>query len=95
MALRWAATTFCETEKNFRRVTGYQHLWMLKAHLDDEDGALAGDHIWWISDVGKFRQHYPEWRLRYDLPMICAEIHGHNAERWAARLTGAPPSRAR
>ena len=41
MAVRWAATTFCETEKNFRRVTGYQHLWMLKAHLDDEDGALA------------------------------------------------------
>ena len=31
MAVRWAATTFCETEKNFRRVTGYQHLWMLKA----------------------------------------------------------------
>ena len=41
MALRWAATTFRETEKNFRRVTGYQHLWMLKAHLDDEDNALA------------------------------------------------------
>ena len=41
MAVRWAATTFCETEKNFRRVTGYQHLWMLKAHLDDEDGVLA------------------------------------------------------
>ena len=41
MAVRWAATTFCETEKHFRRVTGYQHLWMLKAHLDDEDGALA------------------------------------------------------
>ena len=41
MAVRWAATTFRETEKNFRRVTGYQHLWMLKAHLDDEDGAFA------------------------------------------------------
>ena len=41
MAVRWAAATFCETEKNFRRVTGYHHLWMLKAHLDDADGALA------------------------------------------------------
>ncbi len=40
MAVRWAATTFRETEKNFRRITGYQHLWMLKAHLDEED-ALA------------------------------------------------------
>ena len=26
-----------------RRITGYEHLWMLKAHLDEEkDGALAG-----------------------------------------------------
>ena len=41
MAVRWAATAFSETEKNLRRVTGYHHLWMLKAHLDDEDGALA------------------------------------------------------
>ena len=40
MAMRWAAVTFRETEKHYRRVTGYQHLWMLKAHLDDEeDGA--------------------------------------------------------
>ena len=41
MAVRWAAPAFSETEKNLRRVTGYHHLWMLKAHLDDEDGALA------------------------------------------------------
>ena len=30
-----------ETEKHYRRITGYEHLWMLKAHLYDEDGALA------------------------------------------------------
>ncbi len=30
-----------EREKHYRRITGYEHLWMLKAHLDDEDGALA------------------------------------------------------
>ena len=41
MAVRWAATAFSETEKNLRPVTSYHHLWMLKAHLDDEDGALA------------------------------------------------------
>ena len=38
--LRERAAPFLETEKNFRRITGYQHLWMLKAHLDEED-ALA------------------------------------------------------
>ena len=71
------------------RVTGRAVRWTCSSEH------RKGDHIWWISDVGKFRQHYPEWRLRYDLPMICTEIHGHNAERWAARFTGPPPSRAR
>ena len=32
--------TFRETEKHLRRITGYQHLWMRKAHLDEEN-ALA------------------------------------------------------
>lgn len=35
MALRWAAAAFVETEKSYRRIIGYQQLWMLKAHLDD------------------------------------------------------------
>lgn len=35
MALRWAATSFVETEKSYRRIIGYDQLWMLKAHLDD------------------------------------------------------------
>ena len=40
-ALRWAATAFMATEKNYRRVTGYDHLWMLKAHLDRDDKDVA------------------------------------------------------
>jgi CDP-paratose 2-epimerase len=34
-----------------------------------------GDHLWWISDVGKFRAHYPEWDYRYDLRSILEEIY--------------------
>jgi CDP-paratose 2-epimerase len=34
-----------------------------------------GDHLWWISDVSKFRSHYPEWNYRYDLRSILEEIH--------------------
>jgi len=43
MALRWAAAGFVETEKNYRRIMGYQQLWMLKAALDEpqEDEDLA------------------------------------------------------
>lgn len=35
MALRWAAATFVETEKSYRRIIGYDQLWILKAHLDE------------------------------------------------------------
>ena len=35
MALRWAAASFVETEKSYRRIVGFDQLWMLKAHLDD------------------------------------------------------------
>ncbi len=34
-----------------------------------------GDHIWWISDVRKFQQHYPSWSFRYGLREILVEIH--------------------
>ena len=34
----------------------------------------AGDHIWWISDVRKFRSHYPDWQYRYDIRGILEEI---------------------
>ena len=36
MVLRWAAAALLETEKSFRRIMGYQDLWMLKAVLDEQ-----------------------------------------------------------
>src|SRR5579872_3140092 len=36
--------------------------------------ARVGDHIWWISDVRKFKSHYPEWNYSYDLTMTLEEI---------------------
>lgn len=35
MALRWAAAAFDAASENFRRIMGHQHLWMLKAALDE------------------------------------------------------------
>lgn len=34
MVMRWAASAFLATEKNFRRIAGHQDLWMLKAVLN-------------------------------------------------------------
>jgi len=36
MALRWAASTFLDVEKRFRRIMGHRDLWTLKAILDDK-----------------------------------------------------------
>ena len=35
MALRWAASAMEATAKHFRKIMGYQQLWMLQAHLDE------------------------------------------------------------
>jgi CDP-paratose 2-epimerase len=40
-----------------------------------EETNRIGDHIWWISDVRKFQQHYPGWKFRYSLREIVEEIH--------------------
>ncbi|MBN2139915.1 MAG: NAD-dependent epimerase/dehydratase family protein [Desulfovibrionaceae bacterium] len=39
-----------------------------------QEANRIGDHIWWVSDVGKFRSHYPDWEYRYDLRAIFEEI---------------------
>ena len=44
-----------------------------------------GDHIWWISDVGKFQSHFPKWKLTYDVRRIIQEIYDFNRERWTER----------
>ena len=36
MVLRWVATSFLAVEKSFRRISGYQDLWMLKSALEDD-----------------------------------------------------------
>ncbi len=41
-----------------------------------------GDHIWWISDISKFSEHYPSWQLRYDVKAILEQMLETNAERW-------------
>jgi CDP-paratose 2-epimerase len=33
-----------------------------------------GDHIWWISDVSKFKKHYPEWTWKYNINDILTQI---------------------
>lgn len=45
------------------------------------DQSRSGDHIWWISDVRKFKNDFPEWSYRYDQRMILKEITDALTER--------------
>jgi CDP-paratose 2-epimerase len=45
----------------------------------------VGDHKWWIGDLTKFRNDYPDWKLQYDLHGLLTEIFESNRERWSAR----------
>lgn len=45
------------------------------------DTNRIGDHIWYISDVRKFRQHYPQWQYKYSTAEILLQIFEATEER--------------
>jgi CDP-paratose 2-epimerase len=45
-----------------------------KAKVKYVDEPRSGDHMWYISDVSKFRSHYPKWQYTYDSDAIIEEI---------------------
>ena len=50
-----------------------------KANYEYIEKNRIGDHIWYISDVSKFKAHYPNWEFTYNLDKIIEEIceQGH------------------
>lgn len=50
-----------------------------KANVEHVDRPRRGDHIWYISDVSKFKSHYPKWDFTYNIDDIIEELcrHGH------------------
>lgn len=55
----------------------------LRSTYRDEN--RIGDHIWWISDLSKFKTHYPGWDITYDIPDILGEIAVAGRERWLVK----------
>lgn len=39
--------------------------------------ARKGDHVWYISDVSKFKNHYPDWHYHYSMKQTIKEIVDH------------------
>lgn len=46
------------------------------------DENRRGDHMWWVSDLSRFKADYPNWSLRFGVPEILRQIYELNAERW-------------
>ncbi|MCG2711482.1 MAG: NAD-dependent epimerase/dehydratase family protein [Candidatus Omnitrophica bacterium] len=45
-----------------------------KAAFEYNQKPRVGDHIWYISDVSKFKRDYPDWDFTYDINRIMDEI---------------------
>ncbi|MBI5873599.1 MAG: NAD-dependent epimerase/dehydratase family protein [Candidatus Omnitrophica bacterium] len=52
----------------------FEHILNKKAVTKYVRQNRAGDHIWYISDISKFKRDYPAWDLTYDIGAILEEI---------------------
>jgi len=48
--------------------------WLQMGNWQYVDQARKGDHIWYVSDVSKFRSHYPEWDYDFNLWSIFEDL---------------------
>jgi CDP-paratose 2-epimerase len=70
---RHSNVSMLEAIKKIEELTGK------KANIEYTENNRIGDHIWYISDVSKFKSHYPDWGFSYDMDRILEEecSHGH------------------
>ena len=52
-----------------------------KLNYTYSDKNRIGDHLWYISDVSKFKQDFPTWNYKYDLTLTLQQIFEELASR--------------
>ncbi len=45
-----------------------------KALVEYSEKNREGDHIWYVSDVSKFKKDYPSWQYKYDMDKMLKEM---------------------
>lgn len=65
---RHSNISMIEAIKKIENILGYKMQYTL---LNEN---RIGDHIWYISDVSKFKKHYPEWKYQYNCDKIIEEM---------------------
>ena len=67
-------TARCWRRSRWERMAGNAFNWSYS------ETNRVGDHLWWISDISKFEDHFPKWSLQYDMEGIMeAVIEGQKA----------------
>ena len=61
----------------------------IKFEYEYVDQNRIGDHIWWISNVDKFKSHYPGWELTYNVDRILEEMYRDNVKNWSQDTSNA------
>lgn len=67
---RYSNISIKEAIAEIERLTGK------KANIEYNDNPRIGDHIWYISNISKFKSSYPDWDYKYDIHQILDELCG-------------------
>ncbi|RLD16154.1 MAG: NAD-dependent epimerase [Caldiserica bacterium] len=65
---RFSNCSVLEAIKKCEEITGK------KMNVSYVEKNRIGDHIWWISDVSKFKRDYPDWDYKYTLDDIFEQL---------------------
>jgi len=66
---RYSNSSMLEAIKMCEDISGNTLSW------NYEDENRFGDHIWWVSDVSRFKADYPDWNYQYNMEEIMREIY--------------------
>ena len=72
---RFANVSMLEAIRIIEELAGY------KLNYTIVNDNRIGDHIWYVSDERKFQNHYPDWKLTYDIKTTIGEMIKATEER--------------
>ena len=75
---RQNSCSILEAIDDCQRITGRK----LNSVYSDEN--RSGDHMWYISHLGRFQAHHPAWQQKYSLQDTLKQIFENNVTRWEA-----------
>ena len=66
---RYANVSMLEAIEKIEKITGK------KAIVSYNPENRIGDHIWYVSNLSKFKSHYPDWKPAYNIDKTIREIY--------------------